>query len=73
MSPLIETSKFGKDLILFVGAITCIFASCVAVFQNDIKRIIAYSTCSQLGYMFMAVGVSAYSVAFFSFIITRFF
>lgn len=73
MSPLIETSKFGKDLILFVGAITCIFASCVAVFQNDIKRIIAYSTCSQLGYMFMAVGVSAYSVAFFHLLSHAFF
>ena len=65
MSPLIETSKFSQNLILIIGTITCLFASCVAVFQNDIKRIIAYSTCSQLGYMFMAIGVSAYSVAYF--------
>ena len=65
MSPLIETSKFSQNLILVIGTITCLFASCVAVFQNDIKRIIAYSTCSQLGYMFMAIGVSAYSVAYF--------
>ena len=73
MSPLIETSKFSQDLILFIGTITCLFASCVAVFQNDIKRIIAYSTCSQLGYMFMAVGVSAYSVAYFHLLSHAFF
>ena len=65
MSPLIEVSDLGRSIILIVGTITCLFASCVAVFQNDIKRIIAYSTCSQLGYMFMAIGVSAYSVAYF--------
>ena len=73
MSPLIETSKFSQNLILVVGAITCLFASCVAIFQNDIKRIIAYSTCSQLGYMFMAVGVSAYSVAYFHLLSHAFF
>ena len=73
MSPLIETSKFSQDLILFIGTITCLFASCVAVFQNDIKRIIAYSTCSQLGYMFMAIGVSAYSVAYFHLLSHAFF
>ena len=73
MSPLIETSKFSQNLILFIGTITCLFASCVAVFQNDIKRIIAYSTCSQLGYMFMAVGVSAYSVAYFHLLSHAFF
>ena len=73
MSPLIETSKFSQNLILFIGTITCLFASCVAVFQNDIKRIIAYSTCSQLGYMFMAIGVSAYSVAYFHLLSHAFF
>ncbi len=73
MSPLIEVSDFGKKLILIVGSITCLFASCVAIFQNDIKRIIAYSTCSQLGYMFMAVGVSAYSVAYFHLLSHAFF
>ena len=73
MSPLIETSKFSQNLILLVGTITCLFASCVAIFQNDIKRIIAYSTCSQLGYMFMAIGVSAYSVAYFHLLSHAFF
>ncbi len=73
MSPLIETSPVAKDLILIIGSITCLFASCVAIFQNDIKRIIAYSTCSQLGYMFMAVGVSAYSVAYFHLLSHAFF
>ncbi len=73
MSPLIETSQIAKNLILIVGSITCLFASCVAIFQNDIKRIIAYSTCSQLGYMFMAIGVSAYSVAFFHLLSHAFF
>ncbi len=73
MSPLIETSQIAKNLILIVGSITCLFASCVAIFQNDIKRIIAYSTCSQLGYMFMAIGVSAYSVAYFHLLSHAFF
>ena len=73
MSPLIEASDFSRNFILIVGSITCIFASCVAVFQNDIKRIIAYSTCSQLGYMFMAIGVSAYSAAYFHLLSHAFF
>ena len=66
LSPLVEESTgVAKSIILIIGTITCIFASSVAVFQNDIKKIIAYSTRSQLGYMFMAIGVSAYSVAYF--------
>ncbi len=73
MSPLIETSPIAQNLILIIGSITCLFASCVAIFQNDIKRIIAYSTCSQLGYMFMAIGVSAYSVAYFHLLSHAFF
>ena len=73
MSPLIETSLVAQNLILIIGSITCLFASCVAIFQNDIKRIIAYSTCSQLGYMFMAIGVSAYSAAYFHLLAHAFF
>ena len=73
MSPLIETSPFAQNFILIIGSITCLFASCVAIFQNDIKRIIAYSTCSQLGYMFMAIGVSAYSMAYFHLLSHAFF
>ena len=67
VSPLLEASGLTRNLILIIGSLTCIFASSVAIFQNDIKRIIAYSTCSQLGYMFMSIGVSAYSIAYFHF------
>ena len=74
LSPLVEESTgVAKSIILIIGTITCIFASSVAVFQNDIKKIIAYSTCSQLGYMFMAIGVSAYSVAYFHLLSHAFF
>jgi NADH-quinone oxidoreductase subunit L len=73
MSPLLESSEFSLNFILIVGSITCIFASSVAVFQNDIKRIIAYSTCSQLGYMFMAIGSSAYTLAYFHLLSHAFF
>jgi NADH-quinone oxidoreductase subunit L len=64
-SPIFEQSKVILDLITIIGAITAIFAATVALVQNDIKRIIAYSTCSQLGYMFFALGVSGYSSAIF--------
>ncbi len=73
MSPLLEVSRFSREFILIIGSITCLFASSVAIFQNDIKRIIAYSTCSQLGYMFMAIGVSAYSAAYFHLLSHAFF
>ena len=73
MSPLIETSDFARQIIIIVGALTCIFAASVAVFQDDIKRIIAYSTCSQLGYMFMSIGASAYIVAYFHLLAHAFF
>lgn len=64
-SPLFEQSHITLQVITVVGALTAIFAATVALVQNDIKRIIAYSTCSQLGYMFFACGVSAYSQAIF--------
>lgn len=64
-SPLFEQSKVILNLIVVVGALTSIFAATVALVQNDIKKIIAYSTCSQLGYMFFACGVSAYAQAIF--------
>ena len=73
MSPIIEASEFSGNFILAVGSLTCVFASSVAIFQNDIKRIIAYSTCSQLGYMFMAIGASAYSLAYFHLLSHAFF
>jgi len=64
-SPLFEYSPVTLTIITVIGASTAIFAATIALVQNDIKRVIAYSTCSQLGYMFFAVGVSAYSAAIF--------
>jgi NADH-quinone oxidoreductase subunit L len=65
LSPLFELAPFAKDVVLVIGATTAIFAATVGLVQNDIKRIIAYSTCSQLGYMFVAMGVGAYSLGMF--------
>ncbi len=64
-SPLFEYAPFARDMVTTIGAITCVFAATIALVQNDIKKIVAYSTCSQLGYMFFACGVSAYPVAIF--------
>jgi NADH-quinone oxidoreductase subunit L len=65
LSPLFELSPDAKGFVVFIGATTAMFAATVALVQNDIKRIIAYSTCSQLGYMFVAMGSGAYSVGMF--------
>ena len=65
LSPMFETSPVALGVVTFVGAATCLFAATVGTVQTDIKRVIAYSTCSQLGYMFMAAGVGAYSAAMF--------
>ena len=65
LSPLFSLSPVASDFVTFIGATTCLFAATVALVQNDIKRVIAYSTCSQLGYMFTAMGVGAYSVGMF--------
>ena len=65
LSPLFEQSETALAVVTVVGASTAIFAATVACVQNDIKRVIAYSTCSQLGYMFFACGVSAYSAGIF--------
>ena len=65
LSPLFETSQFALNMITIVGATTAIFAATVALVQTDIKRVIAYSTCSQLGYMFFAAGTGAYGAAMF--------
>ena len=64
-SPIFENSDFALSFIIIIGASTAFFAATVGLVQNDIKRIIAYSTCSQLGYMFVALGVGAYQVAIF--------
>jgi NADH-quinone oxidoreductase subunit L len=64
-SPLFEYSQVALNFVSIIGMITAVFAASVAIVQNDIKKIIAYSTCSQLGYMFFAAGVGAYHVAIF--------
>jgi NADH-quinone oxidoreductase subunit L len=64
-SPIYEYSELALNLITIVGMTTAIFAASVALVQTDIKKIIAYSTCSQLGYMFFAAGVGAYNIAMF--------
>jgi NADH-quinone oxidoreductase subunit L len=64
-SPMFEYSELTLNVITIVGMTTAIFAASVALVQTDIKKIIAYSTCSQLGYMFFATGVGAYNVAMF--------
>jgi NADH-quinone oxidoreductase subunit L len=65
LSPMLEFAPVSLDVITIVGATTAIFAATVGMTQFDIKRVIAYSTCSQLGYMFFAAGVSAYPAAMF--------
>lgn len=65
MSPLYEFAPNALAFVTFIGGTTAIFAATVGLVQNDIKRVIAYSTCSQLGYMFVALGVGAYTVGVF--------
>jgi NADH-quinone oxidoreductase subunit L len=65
LSPLFELAPDAQTFVTFIGATTCVFAATIGLVQNDIKRIIAYSTCSQLGYMFVAMGVGAYSVGMY--------
>ena len=72
-SPMFEHSQAVLVVITVVGAVTCLFAASIAIAQTDIKKIIAYSTCSQLGYMFFACGVSAYQVGIFHLVTHGFF
>jgi NADH-quinone oxidoreductase subunit L len=65
LSPLFELAPNAQTFVTFIGATTAFFAATIGLVQNDIKRIIAYSTCSQLGYMFVAMGTGAYSVGMF--------
>lgn len=73
MSPLFELSDTALIVVTLIGAFTALFAATVGCVQNDIKRIIAYSTCSQLGYMFFALGVSAYQASIFHLMTHAFF
>jgi NADH-quinone oxidoreductase subunit L len=65
LSPLFELAPHAQTFVMFIGATTAFFAATVGLVQNDIKRIVAYSTCSQLGYMFVAMGAGAYSIGMF--------
>ncbi|MFC4350771.1 NADH-quinone oxidoreductase subunit L [Fodinicurvata halophila] len=73
LSPMFEYAPLALDVVAYVGGATALFAATVGLTQNDIKRVIAYSTCSQLGYMFFAIGVSAYSAAMFHLMTHAFF
>ncbi len=73
MSPLMEYAPEAKQFIVFMGATTAFMAATVGLVQNDIKRVIAYSTMSQLGYMFVAAGIGVYSVAMFHLLTHAFF
>ena len=72
-SPLFEYSSYILNLIIIIGSITSFFAATIGLFQNDLKKVIAYSTCSQLGYMIFACGISNYSVAMFHLVNHAFF
>src|SRR5271169_5571253 len=65
LSPLFELAPVAKSFVVFIGATTAMFAATIGLVQNDIKCIVAYSTCSQLGYMFVAMGSGAYSIGMF--------
>ena len=73
MSPLFEFAPEAQTFVVIIGASTAFFAATVGLVQNDIKRVIAYSTCSQLGYMFVAAGVGVYSAAMFHLLTHAFF
>src|SRR5438876_6326629 len=65
LSPLFDLAPHAEPFVTFIGATTAFFAATIGLVQNDIKRIVAYSTCSQLGYMFVAMGTGAYSIGMF--------
>ncbi len=65
LSPLFEQSSAALSFVIFIGATTAFFAATIGLVQNDIKRVVAYSTCSQLGYMFVGLGVGGYSLGIF--------
>ncbi len=73
LSPMFEAAPAALTFVTFIGAATCFFAATIGTTQWDIKRVIAYSTCSQLGYMFFAAGVGAYGIAMFHLLTHAFF
>src|SRR5438034_9442934 len=73
MAPIYNVAQYAHDAVAIIGAVTALFAATIAVVQVDIKRVLAYSTMSQIGYMFLAVGVGAYSAGFFHLLSHAFF
>src|SRR5258708_23094496 len=66
MNAIYQLTPFAMDVVAVIGAVTAIFAASMALVQNDIKKVLAYSTISQLGYMFLALGVGAFAAGIFS-------
>src|SRR5438132_6012117 len=73
MQPSYDYASYAHDTLAIVGAVTALFAATIAIVQVDIKRVLAYSTMSQIGYMFLAVGIGAYSAGFFHLLSHAFF
>jgi NADH-ubiquinone oxidoreductase chain 5 len=73
VSPVLEYSDTGLAIITFIGALTAFLGGSIALVQNDIKKVIAYSTCSQLGYTLIACGISQYDIAIFHIVNHAFF
>ncbi|HYM66810.1 MAG TPA: NADH-quinone oxidoreductase subunit L, partial [Patescibacteria group bacterium] len=73
MHPIFDVATYAHDAVAIIGAVTALFAATIAIVQTDIKRVLAYSTMSQIGYMFLAVGVGAYSAGFFHLLSHAFF
>ncbi len=73
MHPIYDITVYAHDAVAIIGAVTALFAATIAIVQTDIKRVLAYSTMSQIGYMFLAVGIGAYSAGFFHLLSHAFF
>ena len=73
MHPIYDVATYAHDAVAIIGAVTALFAATIAIVQTDIKRVLAYSTMSQIGYMFLAVGIGAYSAGFFHLLSHAFF
>src|SRR6266571_4539511 len=73
MAPIYDVAQYAHDAVAIIGAVTALFAATIAVVQVDIKRVLAYSTMSQIGYMFLAVGIGAYAAGFFHLLAHAFF
>src|SRR5437879_13292660 len=73
MHPIYDVAVYAHGAVAIIGAVTALFAATIAIVQTDIKRVLAYSTMSQIGYMFLALGIGAYSAGFFHLLSHAFF